>query len=169
MANSDLWRKLKQVLLSKCRLEGLLGLVYSHISRFECSTFATDLQASLATRHPWHSANHNSPFLYCHYNAWFIDPFISHCCSLAWAGRDNKAHPIPTPYCCLVTTHQIRLPKAPYNLASNASRDGASHLLWPNCWVLHHHPSKKISSQSNSEGHHSLQTWSSPGNVLSHK
>lgn len=108
-------------------LESLLGVVCLHISRFECSTSVKDLQGcSIGTRHPWPFANHNFPFPYCLYNALFIDPFIFHCCSLAWAGRGHKAHPVPTPYYSLVATHQIRLPRAPSNLDFNATRDGAS-------------------------------------------
>jgi len=55
---------------------------------------------------------------------------------MAWAGRDLEAHPVPTPCHGLVATHQIRLPRAPSNLALKASRDGASTALWAACSIV---------------------------------
>jgi len=36
---------------------------------------------------------------------------------MVWVGRDLKAHPVPTPCCGLVASHQLRLLRAPSNLA----------------------------------------------------
>jgi len=44
---------------------------------------------------------------------------------MVWVGRDLKAHPDPTPCGGLGATHQLRLPRAPSNLALRTSRDGA--------------------------------------------
>jgi len=44
---------------------------------------------------------------------------------VVWVGRDLKANAVSTPCCELLATHQIRLPRIPPNLASNASRDGS--------------------------------------------
>jgi len=49
---------------------------------------------------------------------------------MAWVGRDLKDHVVPTPCHRLVATHQLRLPRAPSNLALSTSRDGASTALW---------------------------------------
>jgi len=49
---------------------------------------------------------------------------------MAWAGRDLKVHPVPTPAVGRAAPHQLRLPRAPSNLALSASRDGAPQLLW---------------------------------------
>ena len=43
----------------------------------------------------------------------------------ARVGRDLKAHPDPTPATGRAAPHQLRLPRAPSNLALSASRDGA--------------------------------------------
>ena len=40
-------------------------------------------------------------------------------------GRDLTDHPAPTPTMGRAAPHQLRLPRAPSNLALNASRDGA--------------------------------------------
>jgi len=43
------------------------------------------------------------------------------------AGRDLRAHAAPTPAMSRAAPHQLRLPRAPSNLAS---RDGGPQLLW---------------------------------------
>jgi len=43
-----------------------------------------------------------------------------------WVGREFEDKPEPTLYHGLVATRQIRLLRAPSNLALNVSRDGAS-------------------------------------------
>jgi len=42
---------------------------------------------------------------------------------MGWVGRDFKAHPTPAPCHGLAALHQIRLPRAPYNLALVTFRD----------------------------------------------
>jgi len=44
---------------------------------------------------------------------------------MVWFGRDLKAPPIPTPCHGQGCLHQLRLPRAPSNLALNIARDGA--------------------------------------------
>ena len=44
---------------------------------------------------------------------------------MAWFGRDLKAHPAPNPAVGRAAPHQLRLPRAPSNLALSASRDVA--------------------------------------------
>jgi len=49
---------------------------------------------------------------------------------MAWVGGDLKDHPVPISAVGSAVTHsvrhQFRFPRAPSNLASNTSRDGAS-------------------------------------------
>jgi len=46
---------------------------------------------------------------------------------MALVGRNLKDHLVSTPHPIgRIATHWIRLPRAPYNLVLNASRDGAS-------------------------------------------
>jgi len=45
-------------------------------------------------------------------------------------GRELKAHPAPTPAVGRAAPNQLRLPRAPSNLALSTSRDGAPQLLW---------------------------------------
>jgi len=47
---------------------------------------------------------------------------------LGW--RDLKAHATPTPAMGRAALYQLRLPRAPSNLALSTSRDGASQFLW---------------------------------------
>jgi len=49
---------------------------------------------------------------------------------MVWAGRDLKCQPIPTPAVGRAAPHQLKLPRAPSNLALSVSRDGAPQLLW---------------------------------------
>ena len=49
---------------------------------------------------------------------------------MASVGENLKAHPAPTPAMGRAASHQLRLPRAPSNLALSASRDGAPQLLW---------------------------------------
>jgi len=50
---------------------------------------------------------------------------------MAQVGRDLTAHSAPTHgQGC---HHQLRLPRAPSNLALSACRDGAPQLLWAAC------------------------------------
>jgi len=44
---------------------------------------------------------------------------------MVWVGGDLKAHSAPTPAMGRAAPHQLRLPRAPSNLAMNTSRDGA--------------------------------------------
>jgi len=61
-----------------------------------------------------------------------------------WVGRELKAHPVPTPCHGLAAPHQLRLPRAPSNLALSTSRDGHSQLLWAAVPVPHHPLSKEL-------------------------
>ena len=45
---------------------------------------------------------------------------------MSWVGRNLKDHLVPTACHGLVVSHQIRLPRAPPNLALSTYRDGAS-------------------------------------------
>jgi len=45
-------------------------------------------------------------------------------------GTDLPVLPAPTPAVERAAPHQLRLPRAPSNLALSASRDGAPQLLW---------------------------------------
>jgi len=45
---------------------------------------------------------------------------------MAWVGRDLKAQPVSTPCHDLVATYQLRLPRAPSNMALGPPRDMAS-------------------------------------------
>ena len=47
---------------------------------------------------------------------------------LGWKGPPSP--PTPTPAMGRAAPQQLRLPRAPSNLALSASRDGASQLLW---------------------------------------
>ena len=64
-----------------------------------------------------------------------------------WAGRDFKAHATPIPTVGRAAPHQLRLPRAPSNLALSASRDGAPQLLWAAVPVPHHPLNERKSSQ----------------------
>ena len=55
---------------------------------------------------------------------------------MVWVGRNLKAHLVPTPGMGRAATQQLGLPRAPSNLASSASGDGAPQLLWE----VPHHP-----------------------------
>ena len=57
---------------------------------------------------------------------------------MSQVGRDLKAHAAPTPTMGRAAPHQLRLPRAPSNLALSASRDGAPQLLWAAAPVPHH-------------------------------
>lgn len=50
-----------------------------------------------------------------------------------WIGKDLKAHPVPTTCCGLVSTYQIRLPRASSNLTCNTSVVGHPQLPWGTC------------------------------------
>jgi len=52
---------------------------------------------------------------------------------MVWAGRDLKVHPAPYPCPGQGCPHQLRLPRAPSNLALSPSRDEAPQLLWTAC------------------------------------
>jgi len=43
---------------------------------------------------------------------------------MVWVGRDLKAHPVPTPGHGLAAPSQVRLPRAPSNLALRTSSNG---------------------------------------------
>ena len=49
---------------------------------------------------------------------------------MVWIGRDLTAHPAPSPAVDRAAPHQLRLSRAPSNLALSTSRDGAPQLLW---------------------------------------
>ena len=49
---------------------------------------------------------------------------------LGWKGPGSTHHPNPTPAMGRAAPHQLRLPRAPFNLALSTSRDGAPQLLW---------------------------------------
>jgi len=53
---------------------------------------------------------------------------------MSYLERDLKAHAAPTPAMGRAAPHQLRLPRAPSNLALGASRDGAPQLLWAACF-----------------------------------
>jgi len=57
---------------------------------------------------------------------------------MAWIERDLKAHTAPTPAMGRAAPYQLRLPRAPSNLALSASRDGAPQLLWAAVPASHH-------------------------------
>ena len=44
---------------------------------------------------------------------------------MVWVQKDLKEHPVPNPAVGRAALHQLRLPMAPSNLASSASRNGA--------------------------------------------
>ena len=50
---------------------------------------------------------------------------------MIWVGGN---HPAPTPAMGRAAPHQLRLPRAPSNLALSTSRDGAPQLLWAVCY-----------------------------------
>ena len=58
-----------------------------------------------------------------------------------WVGGDCRAHPVPTSCHGLVASHQLRLPRAPYNPTLSTSGDGAptaslgSTAPVPDLWV----------------------------------
>jgi len=52
---------------------------------------------------------------------------------VAWFERDLKAHPVPTPCNGQGCLHQIRLQRAPSNLALNSEK-GHPQLLWAACY-----------------------------------
>ena len=56
---------------------------------------------------------------------------------MIWVGRNLTAHPTPNPIVGRAAPHQLRLPRAPSNLALSASRDGAPQLLWAAVSALH--------------------------------
>jgi len=49
---------------------------------------------------------------------------------MVWVGRVFRAHAAATPAIGRAAPPQLRLPRAPSNLAVSASRDGAPQLLW---------------------------------------
>ena len=59
----------------------------------------------------------------------FIGIFIESQGGLGW--RELRAHADPIPAMGRAAPHQLRLPRAPSNLALSASRDGAPQLLSP--------------------------------------
>ena len=48
---------------------------------------------------------------------------------MVWVGRDLKAHAAPTPAIGRAAPHQLRLHRAPSDLALSTSRDGVPQLL----------------------------------------
>ena len=68
----------------------------------------------------------------------------SHNHRIVWVGGDFKALPAPTPCHGLVVPHQLRLPRAPSNLALSTSRDGSPTALWAAVPGPHHPFSKKF-------------------------
>jgi len=49
---------------------------------------------------------------------------------MAWVGWDFRAYLVPPLAMGRAATPQLRLPRAPSNLALSASRDGAPQLFW---------------------------------------
>ena len=49
---------------------------------------------------------------------------------MVWIERDLKSHAAQTPAMDRAAPDQLRLPRAPSNLALSASRDGTPQLLW---------------------------------------
>jgi len=71
---------------------------------------------------------------------------------MAWVGTDLKDHLIPTLRCGLVAPHQLRLPRAPSNLALSTS----SSLLVSIGEVFHPSDQKSETEDSNARG---LSAW----------
>jgi len=63
---------------------------------------------------------------------------------LAWVGTDLKEHPVLSPAVERDTSPQIRLPRAPSNLAFGTSRDGTSTALWAAVSGTHHSLAEKF-------------------------
>jgi len=64
---------------------------------------------------------------------------------MTWIGRELKAHSAPTPVLGRAAPHQLRLLRAPSNLALSASSDGAPQLLWAAGPAPHHSLRKEFS------------------------
>jgi len=63
---------------------------------------------------------------------------------MVWVRTDLEDHLVPTPAMVRAATHQLRLPRAPSNLALSATRDGEPQLLWTAVPAPHCPPSKEF-------------------------